>query len=319
MQPLRFVLPWVTVCSAVGNAPVCHLLNCTGNNKHKVEVFHSLFHLNLSPRKGIIDFVFHEKLLPNLLWGLWLSRHWSKSLGMCCRERGASQLPSPWGSTNSLSTSPKSAVALGKRGRKASSLLPCTLGGAQHTTTACDKSWWVLTVHSDFPPLHWRRDCSPAGRNAWTEMVLPGSGSGVLSGDLYYCPPAMAHVCLAKGNLNPSELPAGITLPPADAGKGSVVGQAEPAGFILWMVLLCCTNSTEGPHSSDWTSGAVCSGESWGCAQSFSIHQSLTNPICCDPPVLQHSWDLLNLANDYWWENSYFLSNSSWSGPGGFF
>lgn len=58
------------MCSAVGNALVCQVLNCAGNNKRKGEVFHSLFHLNLSPRKGIIDFVFHEKLVPNLLWGL---------------------------------------------------------------------------------------------------------------------------------------------------------------------------------------------------------------------------------------------------------
>lgn len=98
---------------------------------------------------------------------------------------------------------------------------------------------------------------------------------------------------------------------PASVGKGKV----EPAEFILWMVLLCCTNSRQGPQSSSWTFHELFA---LGKIKDMLSPFLFTNPLCCDPPVLQHSWDWLNVANDYWWENSYFLSNSSWSGPGGF-
>lgn len=204
MQPLRFVLSWVTVCSAVGNAPVCQLLNCTGNNKHKVEVFHSLFHLNLSRRKGIIDFVFHEKLAPNLLWGLWLFRHWSTSLGMLLQG----EMSPPADITLGKHKQPQYISKIGSgtgpsvAGRlRASS--PCALG--THRTTAgcaCDKSTWrMMSPYSAasfsssalvkrLQPC--RKEHLERGGAAWQWKVV------FFSGDLYWCPPAMAHGCYPR-------------------------------------------------------------------------------------------------------------------------
>lgn len=77
---------------------------------------------------------------------------------------------------------------------------------------------------------------------------------------------------------------------PINVGKGNVVGEAELALFILWMVLLCCTNSREGPQSSEHFRCCLLRGGLRMCSvllYSQISHKSCVLWLTCSPAFLR--------------------------------
>lgn len=145
------------------------------------------------------------------------------------------------------------ALVLGKHKKASPQLQNRQRDGTRDPAPSLQKArlGMILPGQAALPSPRWCRDCSPAERSARRETVLPGRGKVGLFLDIFVTALLQWLTFADPRGTQPCSAPSWDKARVLQLwGKGTWWERQSQHCFILWMVLLCCTNSREGPPSS---------------------------------------------------------------------